>query len=579
LTLCFHPDLERVGEVATLDLGSASVQIDRTSPRFRQPGAPDAAARGLATSFISDRAPMQIELNAEGGVRLIPPAAASGVSLRLPERRLELKGEPFEVAASELSDRGVILVINHSVVLLLHHVSELCPALDEATYLELLRELYRQVRALAANAPDSAAVQSLERVEQALRGPRRTEAASLTWLAQQIREAASLSPAGSRDKHADIIRRTESLILGLAQLDRLQHGVVGASPALQRLWSAIGSLPHDGSVMLLGEQGSGKSEVARAIARFSRRERPLVYKNAAGLLPSVAAAELFGRKKGFLGSDDAGVLGIFRAADRGTLFLDEIGELNEEVQAKLLDAVERDAITPVGDGEVAVDVRLITASNRDLRAGRFKKDLYDRLAGLQLTVPSLRERRDDIPRLLVHFLREYWHGRLQAAPETRGQRADWASQWAEFVVRLLCDPWPGNVRVLRDVVHRLALANPITLATESLRFVAPEWDCANAPALASRSAAPSFKELTALPSEAQRARLEQLLAEHGSQRKAAAALDVSGPTLNRLCKKHGLHVSELNDAQLDDPPKWANAKAVSERRKQRTSTRLTRSSS
>jgi two-component system nitrogen regulation response regulator GlnG len=358
---------------------------------------------------------------------------------------------------------------------------------------------------------------------------------------------------------------------------------VGESAALNRLWREIYALDRSGPIALTGEQGAGKTDAARAVARFSLRSQPFEYKNAANLTPSVAAAELFGRKRGFLGPDDSGLPGIFRAAHRGTLFLDEIGELPTDVQGKLLDAVERGFITPLGEPEVPVDVLLVTATNADLAAIGFKSDLRDRLFGVQLRVPSLRERRDDIPRLLIHFLRQRWGGRLQQQPLARDKRAKWAAGWARFVVRLLADPWPGNVRTLRDVARRLALANPLAVDPDDAVFVDPPWPEADRQPLSEAAQAvgvedAKWQELLGLPLDIQRERLSELLGLHGSQLKVAAVLGVSGPTLNRLCRKLGLVIAALDDAQLASPPRWANAKAVSTERNDRARARKKRSS-
>jgi DNA-binding NtrC family response regulator len=224
----------------------------------------------------------------------------------------------------------------------------------------------------------------------------------------------------------------------------------------------------------------------------------------------------------------------------------------------------------------------VTATNADLEAVGFKADLRDRLFGVQLRVPSVRERRDDIPRLLIHFLRERWGGRLQVQPAARDKRAKWAAGWARFVVDLLADAWPGNVRTLRDVARRLALANTLAVDPNDAVFVPPAWREAPAPVppASARPAASSdksgWKELLSLPLEAQREGLAALLAEHGSQLKAAVVLGVSGPTLNRQCHKLGLNIANLDDAQLANPPQWANAKAISTVRNDRLKARQKR---
>jgi transcriptional regulator with AAA-type ATPase domain len=580
-TLCFHPELDRIGEHAPL-APTEALAIDRESPRFRQPGAPATLGRGLATSFVSQRLPFRVEALEDGGVRVHPPSDPRHATLHLPERAAEPCTSELSIAEAEL-DAGVVLLLNRSVVLLLHRLPPDPESCDAADLLQDTRALLADARALAKEAGDAAHGELIARAEKVLRSASPGEAALFARTADLVRELAALRTDADVPSRAALARAASRLTRRCARLDRIQHGVIGESRALQRLWEQIYALDRAGPIALLGEQGAGKSDVARAIARFSLRSERFEYKNAANLIASVAAAELFGRRKGFLGPDDDGLPGIFRTAHRGTLFLDEIGELPPEVQPKLLDAVERGFVTPLGEQEVAVDVLLVTATNADLTAARFKSDLRDRLFGVQLRVPSLRERREDIPRLLLHFLRERWGGQLQRAPESRDERARWAAGWARFMVQLLADPWPGNVRTLRDTARRLALANPLAIDPDDAVFVEPTLP-ATAPASEPVAVPPAaggdksaWKALLALSEGEQHAQLAALLTRHGSQLKAAVALGVSGPTLNRQCKKLGLDVANLNDAQLASPPEWANAKAVSTERNDRMRARQTRS--
>jgi DNA-binding NtrC family response regulator len=207
--------------------------------------------------------------------------------------------------------------------------------------------------------------------------------------------------------------------------------------------------PSNAPVLILGESGAGKELIAQLIHRWSPRgEGPLVAANCAGLPESLIESELFGHTKGAFTGADAKRLGFFRAADGGTLFLDEIGELPLPLQPKLLRALESGQITPVGSDEpMGVDTRLVAATNRDLgdavERGEFRDDLYYRINVVELAVPPLRERRDDILPLARRFAGEFSGGPVRLSPQ--------AAQC------LIAHNWPGNVRELRNAVRRACL--------------------------------------------------------------------------------------------------------------------------
>ena len=217
-------------------------------------------------------------------------------------------------------------------------------------------------------------------------------------------------------------------------------------------------------VLLRGETGSGKELVAQAIHQASARARgPFVAVNLAAVPPTLAAAELFGSAKGAYTGANRSRDGFFARAHGGTLFLDEIGEAGIELQAHLLRALETGEIQPVGAEQAKkVDVRLIAATDapleRAIAAGCFRAPLFYRLASFELHLAPLRERRDDIGRLLLHFLREELEvmGKLSLLdPRPEGQ------QWlpAPLVARLARLSWPGNVRQLRNVARQLVIGN------------------------------------------------------------------------------------------------------------------------
>ncbi len=226
--------------------------------------------------------------------------------------------------------------------------------------------------------------------------------------------------------------------------------LVGCSPAMQRVFEQIKLVaPTRATVLITGESGTGKELVARAIhANSDRADRPFIPVNCPAIPESLLESELFGHERGAFTGAVARKKGLFQAADGGTLFIDEVSELPPGAQAKLLRAVETRRIMPVGSTqEIAVDVRLVAATNRDLaervKEGKFREDLYYRLRVAEIYLPPLRERIEDIPLLVDHFVREICDdaGRppLKVSPEA--------------MKVLMRYPWPGNVRELRNTLE------------------------------------------------------------------------------------------------------------------------------
>jgi two-component system, NtrC family, response regulator GlrR len=225
----------------------------------------------------------------------------------------------------------------------------------------------------------------------------------------------------------------------------------GVSRPMRRLLGQLARIGASDTTLLVdGETGTGKTAVAEAIhAHGKRRERPFVVVDCGALPASLLEAELFGHEKGAFTGAQTRRLGAFEAAAGGTVFLDEIGELPLELQPKLLRVLESRRIKRLGSNEdVAVDVRVIAASHRDLPAavagGQFRADLYYRLAVATLRVPALRERPEDLPALVDHFL-----ATLDAPVEIR---RFWST--VDMRRRLAAAPWPGNVRELRNAIER-----------------------------------------------------------------------------------------------------------------------------
>jgi two-component system nitrogen regulation response regulator GlnG len=239
------------------------------------------------------------------------------------------------------------------------------------------------------------------------------------------------------------------------------YGLVGESEALIELRQQIRQVADlDLPVLLRGETGTGKELLARAIHQASaRRDRLYLAVNMSAIPSSLAAAELFGVAKGAYTGADQKRRGYFSRADGGTLFLDEIGEISPEVQPLLLRALENGEIQPVGAEQMQrVDVRTIAATDSDLEtaiaSGHFRAPLLHRLNGYEIRIPPLRRRRDDIGRLLLHFLRQ----ELQAIGEAhRLEAVDRPCLPAALVARLALFDWPGNVRQLRNVARAIAV--------------------------------------------------------------------------------------------------------------------------
>jgi Nif-specific regulatory protein len=246
-------------------------------------------------------------------------------------------------------------------------------------------------------------------------------------------------------EHAALKTEHHRLVAKSAAFDEL----VGESKPMLELKAKISRVARaTGAVLVRGESGSGKELVARAIHRASQRaDRPMLSVNCAAMPRDLMESQLFGHKKGAFTGADSDHTGWFEQAHTGTLFLDEVGEMTLEGQAKLLRILEGHPFLPVGSTkEVTVDVRVIAATNRDLRDfvrdGRFREDLYYRLSVFELYIPPLRERGTDIEVLIDHFLAHFkrQHGRpaLTMSPEAR--------------IKLLSYQWPGNVRQLRNVI-------------------------------------------------------------------------------------------------------------------------------
>ena len=263
--------------------------------------------------------------------------------------------------------------------------------------------------------------------------------------------AVALGNLSRRQELAENLDQVRHENLQLRERLGVHSEMIGASPVAAQITEAIGrAAPTNATVLVRGESGVGKELVARAVHYSSPRKKEVfVCLNCAALSESLLESELFGHERGAFTGATERKIGKFEAAHRGTLMLDEIGEMSPTIQAKFLRVLEGHPFERVGGSEpVKVDVRVIAATNRDLERdvtdGRFRRDLFFRLHVLEIVVPALRKRPEDIPELAHHFLRKF---NLETGRKIRG----FAPQAMEHLMRYR---WPGNVRELRNVVER-----------------------------------------------------------------------------------------------------------------------------
>ncbi|HTB21554.1 MAG TPA: sigma-54 dependent transcriptional regulator [bacterium] len=330
-----------------------------------------------------------------------------------------------------------------------------------------------------------------------------------------------------------LLKENERLRKELSGLS--MSGLNGRSKPMRELFNLVERLaPSDATVLVQGESGVGKEVVARALHALSHRSAgPFVDINAGSVPATLFEAELFGAKKGAFTGADLTRDGSFQAAQGGTLFLDEVGEVPLESQAKLLRVLENHEVKMLGEARAKrVDVRVVAATNRDLeaevRAGRFRRDLFFRLSVLPIRVPPLRERMEDIP-LLVEALLQ------RLSPSSRLSAA--------ALKRLLAHPWPGNVRELRNVLERAVLlakgdeVGPADLYLDSSGSVPLR---AGPFMQAKRGVVEAFEK------DFVRRTLDESL---GNVSHAARAAGMDRKNFQMLMKKHGLKAGQAPDAR------------------------------
>ncbi|MCC7340112.1 MAG: sigma-54-dependent Fis family transcriptional regulator [Bryobacterales bacterium] len=323
------------------------------------------------------------------------------------------------------------------------------------------------------------------------------------------------------------------------------HGIIGRSSAMADVFARIRRIaPHYRSVLVLGDTGTGKELVSRAIHELSPVAKgPFVVCNCSAVAETLFESELFGHVKGSFTGATANKIGFFEAANGGTLFLDELGDLPLAMQTKLLRAIQNQEVQRVGSPEaVRVSVRIIGATNRDLHgmmaAGGFREDLYYRLAMVEVKLPSLSQRPDDIPLLARHFIAAF-------AKEYAKEVSDITTR---AMVALVRHPWPGNIRELENVIgHAAMMAEGATIDLDDFP---PEYSEANAESF------PAFprEKLPTLAEIGRRYARHALDVTHGNKARTAELLGISRATLYKM-----LSEKEGPEPQPANPPDKVDA--------------------
>jgi DNA-binding NtrC family response regulator len=336
-----------------------------------------------------------------------------------------------------------------------------------------------------------------------------------------------------------LTREVQHLRLRVASAQEFPE-IIGRSKAIGALLRQVQLVAgSDSTVLLQGESGTGKELIARALHRSSpRRDRAFIALDCGTIPESLLESELFGYVKGAFTGASTNKKGLWEEAHGGTLFLDEIGDIPSSFQAKLLRVLQEGEIRPVGSSKrLTVDTRVVAATNKDLkhevRAQRFREDLYYRLAVVPLRLPPLRERREDIPMLVDHFMTKY-------CTRTHQER----KQLPPAILRQLMEaPWPGNVRELEHTIERAVLLSPgLEIEPESVVLDHIELDPAHPPAVQ------AITEAHALLDNVEREKLRQALVQAGNNRgHAAKLLGISRSTLYEKLKRYHLPDDSAGD--------------------------------
>jgi two-component system response regulator PilR (NtrC family) len=336
-------------------------------------------------------------------------------------------------------------------------------------------------------------------------------------------------------------------------------GIIGRSPRMKQVFNLIiQAAPSRSTILITGESGTGKELVARAIHTNSpRAERAFVTVNSGNLPPDLLESTLFGHVKGAFTGAVNPKKGLFDMADKGSIFFDEIGNISPETQAKLLRVMQEREFMRLGGMEtIKVDVRIVAATNCDLRQmvedGRFREDLYYRLHVINIYLPPLRERKEDVPLLAQHFLEKYGNENNRPGMELSAEALDLLMEYN----------WPGNVRELENVMERAVVLGSghrigADLIPEHVRS-APQF---HIPRFVVPPEGISFKDVI---TDVEKRLIESTLeAAGGVQKKAAELLRIKPTTLNEMIKRHDIGRRRRKNGELEDDPRGSRTRALS----------------
>jgi DNA-binding NtrC family response regulator len=324
----------------------------------------------------------------------------------------------------------------------------------------------------------------------------------------------------------DLQRENQILRQELSQRRDAFVNIIGSSEPMQKVFSVMEKvIPNKSNILITGESGTGKGLVAQAVHEAGpRKDKPFISINCGAIPENLLESELFGHKKGSFTSANEDKKGLITMAHGGTLFLDEIGELPQALQVKLLHVIQTKELTPVGDTRVTnVDIRIIAATNADLmqrvKEGRFREDLYYRLNVIELRMPSLRERRDDIPVLIKHYL-----GIFAKEAGKSIKDIDYEAMQA-----LLAYDWPGNIRELRNTIERATVLSDGEMIT--IHDLTDKFRTLDVEGVSTSSLRQALDEF-------EREYIRRSLAENkGNKEAAASKLGIDLATLYRKLKK------------------------------------------
>lgn len=444
-------------------------------------------------------------------------------------RRL-FRSQPYELLMATSGEEALALLTRRSVHAALIDLK--MPGMDGLSLLRQVRDRYPQVKAIMLTGHGG--------VESAVEAIR---IGAVDYLEKPVEPESLIARVGQLHKIWSLEAENQRL-RSESQISAGFEALVGNAPVLQELKRMIVRIgPADASVLIEGETGTGKELVARAIHQHSKRQaEAYVPVDCGALTETVMGSELFGHVKGaFTGAADHHK-GLMRAADKGTLFLDEVGELSAAMQVKLLRTIQEREVRPVGaDRSQGVDLRILAATNRNLEIeaaeGRFREDLFYRLNVVTLQVPPLRERREDIPHLVRHFIDKFSNDSEGEVTSTEFPSNDEVANQSidpQAMACLMSYDWPGNVRELENVVRRaVAIGLNTTLTMADL----PPKLAAVAPQPLSDGIYPAGDSLAAYEMAAIR---NALTKAEGNRRQAASLLKIGEATLYRKISKYQL---------------------------------------